>query len=222
MGGGSGSGGSGDGLAEYRRRRDFGRTGEPDGSRAGTGDGSGGAPVFVVQHHIARGDHFDLRLQVGDVLKSWAVPKGPSTDPRVKRLALPTEDHPLDYADFEGTIAAGEYGGGTVQVWDRGTYTNATEKHGQAFTMEEGLEHGHLVVVLDGEKLIGGYALSRFRTREDGEAWLLVKERDAGADARRNPVSTENRSVETGRTLRQIARADGRTLHGRAKESGDG
>lgn len=201
-----------DKLARYTERRDFRRTGEPkaEGTRSGTTD----QPIFVVQHHIARADHYDVRLEVDGVLKSWAVPRGPSTDPRVKRLAIPTEDHPLEYAEFEGTIPAGEYGGGTMQVWDTGHYENTTEKKGTAMTMAEGIDHGHVSFWLHGTKLAGGYALNRMQT-DDGEAWLLVKERDAEADARRNPVSTEKTSVATGRTLEEIAHSEGRTLHGR-------
>ncbi|PSK85978.1 DNA ligase D-like protein (predicted 3'-phosphoesterase) [Murinocardiopsis flavida] len=192
-------------LQEYRGRRDFDRTAEPRGEvRHGSG-----RPRFVVQHHAARADHYDFRLEVDGVLKSWAVPKGPSTDPRVKRLAVPTEDHPLDYADFEGTIPAGDYGGGTVLVWDTGTYENTTDKNGRALDMAEGLRHGHVSVLLSGTKLSGGYALNRFRTGDE-EAWLLVKVKDAAADARRRPTSTEPESVRTGRDLGEVARdADG-------------
>ncbi|MFC4561409.1 DNA polymerase ligase N-terminal domain-containing protein [Nocardiopsis mangrovi] len=201
------------GLSDYDRRRDFARTREPRGS-AERPDGAAGRPVFVIQHHVARRDHYDLRLEVDGVLRSWAVPKGPSTDPREKRLAVPTEDHPLDYAAFEGSIPAGEYGGGTVLVWDTGTYTNTTHKRDRELSMAEGLEHGHVSFRLDGEKLSGGYALSRFRTGAD-EAWLLVKERDAEADARRRPTTSSPESVRTGRRLQQVADDEGRTLTGR-------
>lgn len=192
-------------LGRYRDKRDFDRTAEPGGkgSRAPRD-----APAFVVQHHAASSDHYDLRLEVDGVLKSWAVPKGPSTDPRDKRLARPTEDHPLEYVDFEGTIAAGEYGGGTVLVWDHGTYRNLSEHHGEPAPAAEALDRGHLSVWLDGEKLRGGYALTRFRTGRD-ESWLLVKERDDEADARRNPVRTQPESVRSGRDLDEVARAEG-------------
>lgn len=208
-----------DPLSGYHRRRDFGRTGEPRGSghRSEAGEG----PVFVVQHHVATADHYDLRLEVDGVLRSWAVPKGVSTDPRDKRLAMPTEDHPLGYADFEGTIPSGEYGGGTVQVWDRGHYVNTTRKHDRELSMAEGLEEGHVSVRLSGEKLFGGYALTRIRSDGD-EAWLLVKERDERADARRDPVSTQTGSVLSGRELGEIAERNGRTLRGRpAEEDGN-
>lgn len=191
-------------LGRYREKRDFSRTAEPRGKDARR---KRDAPVFVVQHHAARADHYDLRLEVDGVLKSWAVPKGPSTDPREKRLARPTEDHPMEYADFEGTIPAGEYGGGIVLVWDRGTYENRSEHRREPISVTDALERGHLSVWLDGEKLRGGYALTRFRTGRD-ESWLLVKRRDDEADARRDPVRTQPESVRTGRDLDEVARTE--------------
>ena len=162
-------------------------------------------PKFVVQKHAAHTLHYDFRLEVGGVLRSWAVPKGPSTDPREKRLAVAVEDHALDHGDFEGRIEGGEYGAGAVIVWDRGTYRNLTQDKGQEVPIEEALEDGHAVVELHGKKLRGGYALTR--TGRDGARarWLLVKTRDEHADARRNPVSTEPESVLSGRTIEQAA-----------------
>ena len=127
-------------LAEYRRKRKFDRTAEPDGGSRG-GAGEGGRPVFVVQLHDARRMHYDFRLEADGVLKSWAVPRGPSNDPQVKRLATPTEDHPMDYRTFEGTIPKGEYGGGTVMVWDEGTYRNRTRagRSGPEISLAEGV-----------------------------------------------------------------------------------
>jgi DNA ligase D-like protein (predicted 3'-phosphoesterase) len=136
---------------------------------------------------------------VDGVLKSWAVPKGPSTDPRDKRLAMPTEDHPLDYADFEGVIPEGHYGAGAVVVWDAGTYENLLEDQ----SMSEALEGGHARVWLHGHKLRGGYTLRRTSGGEKPQ-WLLMKRRDEEADARRNPVSTEPRSVISGRTIEEV------------------
>ncbi len=133
------------------------------------------------------------------MLKSWAVPKGPSTDPRDKRLALPTEDHPLDYIDFEGTIPAGEYGAGTMLIWDTGVYRSLKEA-----SIEQQLEAGQVEVWLEGKKITGGYALIR-TNQGDEERWLLVKMKDDAADARRNPTSTEPESVVSGRTLDEIA-----------------
>lgn len=188
-------------LDEYRKKRDFGRTGEPEGRRD---QPSRREPAFVIQHHDASTDHYDFRLEAGGTLKSWAVPKGPSTDPRDKHLAVPTEDHPLEYREFEGVIPEGEYGAGTVLVWDAGTYRNLTERGGRRVPVEEALEQGHVNVWLEGEKLQGGYALTRIRSGKD-EGWILVKLRDEGADARRKPVRTQPASVVSGRTLEEIS-----------------
>ncbi|WP_394814542.1 DNA polymerase ligase N-terminal domain-containing protein [Streptomyces chisholmiae] len=187
-------------LAEYRRRRDFSRTAEP----GGTGSPPDSAPRFVVQIHDASSLHFDFRLEADGVLKSWAVPRGPSTDPRDKRLAVPTEDHPLAYRDFEGVIAPGEYGAGTVIIWDEGAWR--PERDG---SVTEALAHGHLTFRLDGRKLHGGYALTRFRRR----AWLLVKRNDRHADGRGTPDPVRARSTRTGRTLRQTAHSASRPGH---------
>jgi DNA ligase D-like protein (predicted 3'-phosphoesterase) len=168
----------------------------------------------VIQKHDASTLHYDFRIEVDGVLKSWAVPKGPSTDPREKRLALPTEDHPLDYADFEGVIPEDQYGGGTVLVWDTGPYDNITEKDGKTVPADKALDRGHLLVRLHGKKLQGGYALQRTGTGKKSR-WLLVKMKDDDADARRNPVSTEPKSVLSGRTLAQIAREDAEGSEGR-------
>ena len=130
-------------------------------------------PRFVIQKHDASNLHYDLRLEVDGVLKSWAVPKGPSTDPREKRLAIATEDHPLDYADFEGVIPEDEYGAGTVLVWDHGTYENITEAEDGLHPMSEALSDGHASVRLSGEKIRGGYALQRID--DDADQWLLIK-----------------------------------------------
>ena len=138
-------------LARYRAKRDFTRTPEPKGGAAGR-DGT-----FVVQHHWARRDHFDFRLAINGVLKSWAVTRGPSADPRTKRLAVRVEDHPADYAGFEGTIAKGEYGGGTVQVWDRGSFTTTEADPAAA------IDKGSLKVWLEGERMKGGWALVRMK-----------------------------------------------------------
>lgn len=183
-------------------KRDFRKTPEPTGDDAD----SDARPVFVIQKHDARSLHYDLRLEVDGVLKSWAVPKGPSTDPSEKRLAVRTEDHPRDHADFEGTIPEDEYGGGTVIVWDAGSYRNLKVDDGgrEEKSMAQCVEDGHLTVWLEGEKLRGRYALTRFRTDDDQENWLLVKMDDDAADARRNPTSTEPESVLSGRTLADI------------------
>ncbi len=191
-------------LQDYQARRDFGRTGEPQGDEATSDD----KPVFVIQKHDASHLHYDFRIEVDGVLKSWAVPKGPSTNPRVKRLAVPTEDHPLAYADFEGTIPKNSYGGGTVLIWDKGNFENLKkDEEGQPIPLAVCLENGHVTIRLSGRKLSGGYSLIRTGKKED-QRWLLVKMNDENADARRNPVSTEPRSVVSGRKLEDIARQD--------------
>jgi DNA ligase D-like protein (predicted 3'-phosphoesterase) len=187
-------------LQEYREKRDLERSPEPAADAPGHHD----QPQFVIQKHDASTLHYDFRLEVDGVLKSWAVPKGPSTDTSEKRLALPTEDHPLDYIDFEGVIPAGEYGAGTVLVWDRGSYRNLLAEKEEPTSMAEAVEEGHVEVWLDGEKVRGGYALIRTGDGDDPR-WLLVKMDDEGADARRNPTSTEPRSVLSDRTLDEIA-----------------
>ncbi|UYG07386.1 DNA polymerase ligase N-terminal domain-containing protein [Halomonas sp. M4R1S46] len=197
---------SDDKLARYRRKRDPRQTREPMGEEARRG-GDDDRPIFVIQQHAASTLHYDFRLEVDGVLKSWAVPKGPSTDPRVKRLAIPTEDHPLAYADFEGVIPAGQYGAGRVLIWDRGHYRNLKEGE-DAPSVAEQLADGHATIWLEGEKLRGGYALIHTRL-EKGKDWLLVKIDDEAADARRNPVSTEPASVVSGRTLEEIAAEEG-------------
>lgn len=154
----------------------------------------------MIQKHAARRLHYDFRLEVDGTLRSWAVPKGPSTDPGEKRLAVEVEDHPLEYADFEGTIAAGEYGAGTVIVWDAGTYRNLDEERDMAASIEA----GHAKFRLEGEKLRGGWTLQRTRSGAKPQ-WLLIKRRDEEADARRNPESTEPESVLSGRTLEEVA-----------------
>ncbi|MER5544123.1 DNA polymerase ligase N-terminal domain-containing protein [Streptomyces sp. NPDC002589] len=197
-----------DRLRTYRGRRDFERTREPSGREPGAG---GDAPRFVVQIHDARRMHFDFRLQVDDVLKSWSVPKGPSLDPGDKRLAVPTEDHPLEYEDFEGVIPKGEYGGGTVIVWDRGTYEPLShDRAGRPVEFAESLERGHATFRLHGTKLHGEYALTRFRSGADEEeAWLLIRKGPAHANGHGTPDPRRARSVRTGRTLAQVAAADG-------------
>ena len=189
-----------DPVEDYRAKRDLRRSPEPSGRRGRRRR----QPRFVVQKHAASSLHYDFRLEVGDVLKSWAVPKGPSTDPRDKRLAMAVEDHPLDYADFEGVIPEGQYGAGSVIVWDTGPYRNLTERDGREMPVERALADGHAVVELDGQKLRGGYALTRIGTGSQ-ERWLLVKTRDERADARRRPVSTQPESVLSGRTVEQVA-----------------
>ncbi|HEY8064571.1 MAG TPA: non-homologous end-joining DNA ligase [Methylosinus sp.] len=184
-----------DTLAAYRAKRDFQRTAEPQGAVREKGQGA-----YAVQKHRARRLHFDLRLELDGVLKSWAVTRGPSLDPREKRLAVRTEDHPLDYGSFEGTIPKGQHGGGEVMLWDRGRWTPKGDSR-------RGLEDGRLEFILDGERLRGGFALVRMpRGRgETKENWLLVKMKDAKADADLDPMHEWMRSVATGRSFEEIA-----------------
>ena len=199
-------------LDEYEKKRDFRSTPEPSGEGAEpmphAGE-PGGEGRFVIQKHDASSLHYDFRIEADGVLKSWAVPKGPSTDPRDKRLAVMTEDHPLDYGGFEGVIPEGQYGAGTVMVWDAGTYENASvDDDGEPISVADAVNAGQVKVRLDGEKLAGGYALVHTGFRSDKD-WLLIKEKDDGADARRNPTSTEPDSVASGRSLDEIAAEEG-------------
>jgi DNA ligase D-like protein (predicted 3'-phosphoesterase) len=190
-----------DKLKAYRSKRDFAKTGEPSGG----GRRPKGGRRFVIQKHAASHLHYDFRLEFGGVLVSWAVPKGLSTDPRDKRLAIRTEDHPLDYIDFEGVIPEGEYGAGTVLVWDRGTYRNLRAHQGpDSQSMEHALQDGLLEVWLEGEKLSGGYAVKRIAGGKQPR-WLIIKMDDEQADARRRPTSTQPASVKSGRDLDEIA-----------------
>lgn len=189
-----------DPLREYRAKRDFARSPEPQGN----GMRRGKKPVFVIQLHDAGTRHFDFRLEIDGVLKSWAVPKGPSTDPADSRLAVPTEDHPLDYADFEGVIPAGEYGGGTVLLWDAGTFRNLREQKQEPVDLPRSYAEGKIEVWLEGQRLRGGYALIRTEEGADGR-WLLIKMKDDEADPARDPATEEDTSVRSGRTLAEIA-----------------
>jgi DNA ligase D-like protein (predicted 3'-phosphoesterase) len=192
-----------DRLRDYRRKRDFRRTPEPSGPGR-----SRPAPRFVIQKHDATSLHYDFRLEAGGVLISWAVPKGPSTDPRDKRLAMPTEDHPLSYAGFEGVIPEGEYGAGPVIVWDTGTYRNLTEEGGREIPVERAVDRGHVKVWLEGQKLRGGWSLRRTTIgRSERAKWLMVKLKDEGADARRKPVVSQPESVLSGRTVEEVERS---------------
>lgn len=188
-------------LDRYRDKRDLDRTPEPAGADAAGGrDG----PCFVIQQHDASTMHWDFRLEADGVLRSWSVPKGPSTDPSDKRLAVATEDHPLGYADFEGIIPEGEYGAGSVIVWDTGTYRNLTvDDDGAEIPVARAVDDGHVRVWLHGHKLTGGYALTKMGS--DRREWLLVKMDDSEADRRRRPTSTQPESVLSGRTIDEVA-----------------
>lgn len=194
------------GLAEYNRKRDFGKTPEPKGHE----HRSGGTLAFVIQKHAASHLHYDFRLELDGVLKSWAVPKGPTYDPTVKRLAVHVEDHPIEYGDFEGIIPKGEYGGGTVMLWDNGTWEPLDDAH-------KGYRKGHLRFALHGQKLHGAWHLVRSRRGEEGEKeqWLLFKDDDdvARPEAEGKVVEDEPLSVKTGRSMEEIAGDADATWH---------
>ncbi len=189
-----------DRLGRYRAKRDFERTPEPAGEGADTLGAGTPASRFVVQKHDARRLHYDFRLEADGVLVSWAVPKGPSLDPAVKRLAVHVEDHPLDYRDFEGVIPGAQYGSGTVIVWDEGTYRNLTARSGTPVAITDAVAAGHLSVWLDGAKLRGGWSL----TRTGDQQWILVKRSDDLADAGREVTVDAPQSVKSGRSLEQV------------------
>ncbi len=196
-------------MKSYNEKRDFSKTREPKDAPSKKGNKD---PIFVIQKHDATNLHYDFRLEIDNTLKSWSVPKGPSTDPSVKRMAIPTEDHPMAYADFEGTIPQGEYGGGTVMIWDKGTIeSNKKDENGKIISLEESFKNGSIEVVLHGKKLKGGYNLVEMKGGKMKGNWLLMKQDDAEADARRNPVSTQSKSVVSGRTLKQIAKDESET-----------
>ena len=186
-----------DPLAEYNAKRDFGKTPEP----SGTAKGSEGGNLFIVQKHDATRLHWDLRLEVDGVLKSWAVTKGPSPDPDIKRFAVRTEDHPMSYAEFEGTIPKGEYGGGTVMLWDRGSWAPIKGKSAKD------IDEGHLHFCLEGERMRGEWLLIRLKGKpgEKRENWLLRKLQDDHAEEGDGLVQRELTSVLTGRSMAEIA-----------------
>jgi bifunctional non-homologous end joining protein LigD len=193
-------------LAKYREKRDFNQTAEPSGESARVVPSK--ALRFVIQKHDASHLHFDLRLEFDGTFRSWAVPKGPSLDPKERRMAMEVEDHPLDYGDFEGTIPKGQYGGGTVMLWDRGYWApeKGFEKIGQA------LEKGELKFVMEGARMHGSWVLVRIKRDSRGKAaWLLIKHRDDGAvDGNVTGPTDDDRSVASGRTMSEIAGGKGR------------
>jgi len=182
----------------YNKKRDFSKTQEPKEDRK---ENSHKDQIFVIQKHQATNLHYDFRLEIDGVLKSWAVPKGPSTDPDEKRMAIPTEDHPMAYAKFEGNIPEDQYGGGTVMIWDKGIYKDASE---DSKSIATAYKNGVMEIYLEGQKIKGAYSLVRMNSGSQKGNWLLIKKDDDQADARRNPVSTQNKSVVSDRTMEQI------------------
>lgn len=192
-------------LVRYKEKRDFKKTSEPKGGKS-----NADSLIFVIQKHAASRLHYDLRLQMEGVLKSWAVPKGPSTDPSVKRLAMMVEDHPYSYKDFEGLIPEGNYGAGTVIVWDQGTYQPIEEfktKKEQEKHLLKQLKAGSLKVVFHGKKMKGEWAL--VHTKQSENSWLLIKHKDKYASSA--DITTKDKSVISGKTLAQIEKAMGKT-----------
>jgi bifunctional non-homologous end joining protein LigD len=191
-------------LAKYRAKRDFAKTAEPSGDKGR----KSGTHRYLIQKHAASRLHYDFRLELGGVLKSWAVTRGPSLNPVDKRLAVHVEDHPLDYGSFEGTIPQGQYGGGTVMLWDRGTW----EPAGDA---ERDLARGNLIFTLHGKRLKGRWHLVRLRGRRSGDAkrdnWLLIKGKDEYADTNGDSALERfQRSVVSRRGMEGIAKAEGK------------
>lgn len=193
-------------LSAYNKKRHFNKTSEPKGKQKS----SKGSLRFVIQKHDASHVHYDFRLEMEGVLKSWAVPKGPSLNPADKRLAMMVEDHPYDYRNFEGIIPEGNYGGGTVIVWDEGVYEpleseGLNRKEQEKLLLKE-LHSGNLKFILHGSKLQGEYALFQMKGRGE-RAWILVKKKDAYATD--EDVTEKNTSVKTGKTIAQVAEENG-------------
>jgi bifunctional non-homologous end joining protein LigD len=213
--------GAADQLAEYRRKRDFKKTAEPAGASRPK---RASHLRFVIQKHAASHLHFDLRLELDDVMKSWAVPKGPSTDPSVKRLAMQVEDHPVEYNTFEGTIPKGEYGGGTVMLWDRGTYAPDESSGDDEEAVREMYKRGNLKITFFGKRMRGSYSLVRMKYSRDGQSsskpqWLFIKHRDEFASTD-DIVADNMTSVDTGRTMEEIAAGKSKVWHSNRKASG--
>lgn len=184
-------------LSTYRAKRKFAQTSEPQGKKPKKSTGKK-APIFVIQKHDARALHYDLRLEDEGVLKSWAIPKGPSTDPDVKHLAAQTEDHPFEYKDFEGMIPEGNYGAGGVIIWDKGTYKNLKAP----LSLSDCIKNGHVVISFNGKKMHGNYALIRTHMRKN--SWLFFKMKDDQADRRKNITKSEPDSVVSGKSIAEI------------------
>lgn len=196
-------------LTQYHKKRDFNHTSEPRGST--TSKRKKDRQLFVVQKHAASHLHFDLRLEDRDVLLSWAVPKGPSLNPQEKRLAIQTEDHPLDYAHFEGIIPQGEYGGGTVMVWDIGTFELIQKDPKKPITLTKALAQGHADFILYGKRLQGTFSLIHAKNF-DPNHWLLIKKDDEFTSTK-NIVRAYTRSALSNRTMAQITKDETKKGH---------
>ena len=184
------------GLEEYQKKRNFSKTPEPRGEERVESGNS-----FVIQKHKAKRLHYDFRLEIDGVLKSWAIPKGPSLDPAERRLAVQVEDHPVEYKDFEGVIPPGEYGAGTVMIWDFGTYESLSGED-----LSKGLEKGEIRFRLNGKKLKGGFILVLTRYRGNKRNWLLIKEKDEYARKGSNITEEQPDSAYSGKSMEEISR----------------
>ncbi len=201
----------------YAQKRDFSKTPEPKPDKPAqnidtkeTLTTKTNDPLFTIQEHHASHLHWDLRLEVDSVMPSWALPKGPSLDPKIKRLAVQTEKHPLSYATFEGVIPQGEYGAGTVMVWDYGTYESTHKKDGKLVPMNQCLKDGHIELILHGKKLQGGFVLIKIKNN-----WLFFKKNDVFA-SKEDVTKTETKSVFSNRSIEQIAKQEpGKSFKGR-------
>jgi bifunctional non-homologous end joining protein LigD len=199
-------------LSAYQSKRDFSKTSEPKGSN----ERNVHEPIFVVQEHDARALHYDFRIECEGVLKSWAIPKGPSTDPAQKHLAVQTEDHPFEYKDFEGVIPEGNYGAGGVIIWDSGTFKNLKDK-----PLAQCIKDGEVALYLSGKKLIGGYALIRVKLKTKKtvsgklhassvkeNSWIFFKMKDDEADTIHNVTKEYPKSVVSGKTVEEIEKEE--------------
>ncbi|MBD3196494.1 MAG: hypothetical protein GF317_15650 [Candidatus Lokiarchaeota archaeon] len=184
-------------LNEYNKKRKFQETPEPEGTVKESGKN-----IYVVQKHKASRLHYDFRIEYNGVLKSWAIPKGPSINPSNRRLAIETEDHPLDYADFEGIIPEGNYGAGSVIIWDYGAFENHSMKDGKEISLQNAYKNGHMTLILGGKRLEGEFAL--IKMKRDNQ-WLLVKKDDNYADRGIEITKKYNSSVFSSKSLEDLA-----------------
>lgn len=202
-------------LVKYVKKRNFNKTSEPKAGKSKDKEHL----RFVIQKHDASHLHYDFRLEMDGVLKSWAVPKGPSTDPKTKRLAMMVEDHPFDYRDFEGIIPQGQYGGGTVIVWDEGTYEPLADIEGKKAQEKELLKElkaGSLKFRLHGKKLKGEFALVKTHGMAEN-SWLLIKHNDEFADE--NDITEKDKSVKTGKTIAQVEKSADKVWNSNREEA---
>lgn len=189
-------------LSEYKKKRDFSKTPEPTGEA----ELENHQAIFVVQEHHASRLHYDFRLQIGSTLKSWAIPKGPSLNPKDKRLAVETEDHPLSYANFEGIIPKGEYGAGIVLVWDKGTFQHLSEKKSKLIELEQAYTDGHIFFSLQGKKLKGKFILHKLKAA-DKPAWILIKANDEYASNSVDIIQKKPKSIISGLSVQEFLKA---------------